>query len=88
MPIEQRGGRTCLIVSLVPRSVPELTICCLSHMASSIEVSSEKSDSVKQVSALTRGGDISIRFLRKRGLWSLAVLRELKSGGFLSAELR
>lgn len=88
MLIKQRGGRTCLIVSLVPRSVPELTICCLSQTATSIEVSSEKSDSAKQVSALTRGGDISIRFLRKRGSWSLAVLGQLKSEGFLSAELR
>ena len=58
------------------------------QMMSLVGVSSDKSDSAKQVSAFTGGGDISVSLLYKRRLWTLVVLEQLKRGEFFSAELR
>lgn len=79
MLIERRGDRTCLIVphhSSVCVQVNHLL--ALAHGELNWSQFGE-SGSVKQVLALTRGGGISIRFLRKHGSWSLAVLEQLKS---------
>ena len=43
------------------------------QMGSVVGAGSEKSGSVKQVSAFIRGGHISISFRYKRGSWTLAV---------------